>query len=76
METVSFLFLTSGSVFLYDSGRMSWEHILKYTRLRKRYITHYASLLKSDISRTVVDDNEEIEALDRELDTEVILQWR
>ncbi|VVA93348.1 unnamed protein product [Arabis nemorensis] len=58
------------------SGRMSWEHVLKYTSLRKRYITHYASLLKSDISRTVVDDNEEIEALDRELNTEVILQWR
>uniref|UniRef100_A0A1J3IIE4 Putative vacuolar protein sorting-associated protein 13A n=1 Tax=Noccaea caerulescens TaxID=107243 RepID=A0A1J3IIE4_NOCCA len=58
------------------SGRMSWEHVLKYTSLRKRYITHYASLLKSDISRTFVDDNEEIEALDRELDTEVILQWR
>ncbi|KAL1194607.1 hypothetical protein V5N11_031431 [Cardamine amara subsp. amara] len=58
------------------SGRMSWEHVLKYTSLRKRYITLYASLLKSDISRTVVDDDEEIHALDRELDTEVILQWR
>lgn len=55
---------------------MSWEHVLKYTSLRKRYITHYASLLKSDISRIVVEDDEEIEALDRELDTEVILQWR
>jgi vacuolar protein sorting-associated protein 13A/C len=58
------------------SGRMSWEHVLKYTSLRKRYITQYASLLKSDISRIVVDDDEEIEALDRELDTDVILQWR
>ncbi|EOA17894.1 hypothetical protein CARUB_v10006303mg [Capsella rubella] len=58
------------------SGRMSWEHVLKYTSLRKRYITYYASLLKSDINRIVVDDDEEIEALDRELDTEVILQWR
>lgn len=58
------------------SGRMSWEHVLKYTSLRKRYITRYASLLKSDVSKTVVDDDEEIKALDRGLDTEVILQWR
>ncbi|XP_010540792.1 PREDICTED: uncharacterized protein LOC104814451 [Tarenaya hassleriana] len=58
------------------SGRMSWEHVLKYASLRRRYITLYASLLKSDISRSVVDDNEEIEALDRQLDIEVILQWR
>ncbi|CAH8391411.1 unnamed protein product [Eruca vesicaria subsp. sativa] len=58
------------------SGRMSWENVLKYTSLRKRYITHYASLLKLDFSRTVVDDDKEINALDRELDTEVILQWR
>ncbi|CAN8324888.1 unnamed protein product [Cochlearia groenlandica] len=58
------------------SGRMSWEHVFKYTSLRKRYITHYASLLRSDISRIVVDDDADIEALDRELGTELILQWR
>ncbi|URE38071.1 vacuolar protein [Musa troglodytarum] len=58
------------------SGKFSWEHVLKYARLRKRYIALYASLLKSDLSHMVVDDNKEIEELDRELDIDVILQWR
>ncbi|KAF5191674.1 Vacuolar protein sorting-associated protein like, partial [Thalictrum thalictroides] len=57
------------------SGKMSWEQVLKYVRLRKRYISLYASLLKSDASRMVVDDNKDIEDLDREVDIEVILQW-
>ena len=55
---------------------MSWEQVLKYAMLRKRYISLYASLLKSNPSRLVVDDNKEIEELDRELDIELILQWR
>ncbi|XP_031385571.1 uncharacterized protein LOC116199374 isoform X2 [Punica granatum] len=58
------------------SGRLSWEQVLRYARLRKRYIYLYASLLKSDLSRAIVDDNEEIEELDRELDIELIIQWR
>ncbi|KAG4206342.1 hypothetical protein ERO13_A03G003250v2 [Gossypium hirsutum] len=58
------------------SGKLSWEQVLKYTRLRKKYISLYASLLKSDVNRSVVDDNKEIEELDRELDIELILQWR
>lgn len=58
------------------SGRMSWEQALQYTRLRKRYISLYAALLKSDLSRSVVDDNEEIEEMDRKLDIDLILQWR
>ncbi|KAJ4957745.1 hypothetical protein NE237_024856 [Protea cynaroides] len=58
------------------SGKLSWEQVLKYAKLRKRYISLYASLLKSDHSRMVVDDNKEIEELDRGLDCEVILQWR
>ncbi|KAG8382461.1 hypothetical protein BUALT_Bualt05G0079700 [Buddleja alternifolia] len=58
------------------SGKMSWEQVLRYARLRKKYISLYAALLKSDLERTVVDDNEEIEELDRDLDIEVILQWR
>ncbi|KAK4786568.1 hypothetical protein SAY86_010401 [Trapa natans] len=58
------------------SGRLSWEQVLRYATLRKRYIYLYASLLKSDPSRAVVDDNKEIEELDRELDIEFILQWR
>ncbi|KAK4844286.1 hypothetical protein QYF36_018501 [Acer negundo] len=58
------------------SGRLSWEQVLRYASLRKRYISLYASLLKSDISRVVVNDNEEIEELDRGLDIDLILQWR
>ncbi|XP_043715720.1 uncharacterized protein LOC122664096 isoform X2 [Telopea speciosissima] len=58
------------------SGKLSWEQVLKCAKLRKRYIALYASLLKSDASRMLVDDNKEIEELDRGLDIEVILQWR
>ncbi|XVF52445.1 hypothetical protein PTKIN_Ptkin05aG0018700 [Pterospermum kingtungense] len=58
------------------SGKLSWEQVLRYTRLRKKYISLYASLLKSDVNRLVVDDNKEIEELDRGLDIELILQWR
>ncbi|XP_058190168.1 uncharacterized protein LOC131307586 isoform X5 [Rhododendron vialii] len=58
------------------SGKLPWEQVLKYARLRKRYIPLYVSLLKSDLSKLVVDDNKEIEELDRELDNELILQWR
>uniref|UniRef100_A0A0D9XMK5 PH domain-containing protein n=1 Tax=Leersia perrieri TaxID=77586 RepID=A0A0D9XMK5_9ORYZ len=58
------------------SGNLSWEQLLKNARLRKTYVSLYASSLKSDMSRLVVDDNEEIKKLDRELDMEVILQWR
>ncbi|XP_073352999.1 uncharacterized protein [Aegilops tauschii subsp. strangulata] len=58
------------------SGSLSWEQLLRNARLRKTYVSLYASLLKSDMSRPVVEDNEEINSLDRELDMEVILQWR
>ncbi|VFQ66400.1 unnamed protein product [Cuscuta campestris] len=58
------------------SGKLSWEQVLRYTRLRKKYISLYASLLKSDPDRVVIDDNLDVEALDRELDIEIILQWR
>lgn len=49
---------------------------MRYTRLQKKYISLYASLLKSDVNRPVVDDCKEIEELDRGLDIELILQWR
>ncbi|WVZ57683.1 hypothetical protein U9M48_008037 [Paspalum notatum var. saurae] len=58
------------------SGSLSWEQLLRNARLRKTYVSLYASLLKSDMSRLVVDDSEEIKSLDRQLDMEVILQWR
>ncbi|GMQ04534.1 hypothetical protein CsSME_00049917 [Camellia sinensis var. sinensis] len=60
---------------LVSGGRLSWEQVLRYASLRKKYISLYASLLKSDLSRAVVDDNKEIEELDRELDIDLILQW-
>lgn len=55
---------------------MSWEQVLIYTSLQKRYISLYASLLKSDPSQVTISGNKEIEDLDRELDIELILQWR
>ncbi|KAE8731960.1 Pleckstrin (PH) domain-containing protein isoform 2 [Hibiscus syriacus] len=58
------------------SGKILWEQVLRYARLRKKYVSLYASLLKSDVNRLVVADNKEIEELDRELDIELILQWR
>ncbi|KAI5398706.1 mitochondrial translation regulator Ppr4 [Lathyrus oleraceus] len=58
------------------SGKMSWEQVLRYTRLQKRYISLYASLLKSDPSQVTISGSREIEDLDRELDIELILQWR
>ncbi|RLN19158.1 hypothetical protein C2845_PM02G19660 [Panicum miliaceum] len=59
-----------------SSWSLSWEQLLRNARLRKAYVSLYASLLKSDMSRLVVDDHEEIKRMDRELDMEVILQWR
>ncbi|KAL0446422.1 UNVERIFIED_CONTAM: hypothetical protein Slati_1770100 [Sesamum latifolium] len=58
------------------SGKMPWEQVLRYARLRKKYISLYAALLKSDLDRAVVDDHKDIEELDRELDIDIILQWR
>ncbi|XP_020979196.1 uncharacterized protein LOC107640015 [Arachis ipaensis] len=58
------------------SGKMSWEQVLRYASLRKRYISLYASLLKSDPSQVTISGNKEIEELDRELDIDLILQWR
>lgn len=55
---------------------MSWDQVLKYATLRKRYISLYASLLKADPGRDVIDDDKDIEELDRELDIELIVQWR
>nr|AFN89138.1 vacuolar protein sorting 13 [Mesembryanthemum crystallinum] len=58
------------------SGKLSWEQVLRYAKLRKKYISLYASLLKSDPSRAVIDDDKEIEELDGELDIHLIVQWR
>ncbi|KMT11750.1 hypothetical protein BVRB_5g105600 [Beta vulgaris subsp. vulgaris] len=58
------------------SGKLSWDEVLRFARLRKKYISLYASLLKSNPSQAVIDGNEEIGKLDRELDIDLIVQWR
>ncbi|KAF3782527.1 Vacuolar sorting-associated protein 13C [Nymphaea thermarum] len=58
------------------SGRLSWDQVLRYTKLLKRYVSLYASLLRSNLDRSLIDDHKEIEELDRQLDVEVIVQWR
>lgn len=70
------MFLLLGNTIGFGSGKLSWEQVLRHASLRKRYISLYASLLKLDLGRAVVDDNEEIEELDRGLDIDLILQWR
>ncbi|KAJ4951539.1 hypothetical protein NE237_028371 [Protea cynaroides] len=59
-----------------SSGKLSCEQVLKYASQYKRYMSLYASLLKSDVSRMVVDGNKEIEEIDHGLNIEVILKWR
>ena len=66
----------SDFILLCCSGKLSWEQVLRYARLQKRYVSLYASLLKSDPNRLIVEDNKEIKEMDRELDIDVILQWR
>ncbi|WCJ20748.1 hypothetical protein M5689_002962 [Euphorbia peplus] len=58
------------------SGKLSWDQVLRYASLRKRYLSLYASLLKSDPNRLIIDDNKEVEELDRQLDIDLIIQWR
>ncbi|XP_021768084.1 uncharacterized protein LOC110732449 isoform X1 [Chenopodium quinoa] len=58
------------------SGKLSWDRVLRFARLRKKYISLYASLLKSNPSQAVIDDSKEIEKLDLELDIDLIVQWR
>lgn len=57
-------------------GHVSWEQVLRYARLRKRYVSRYVSCLQADPERTTIDDDKEIQEIDRELEAEVILQWR
>ncbi|KMZ64416.1 hypothetical protein ZOSMA_36G00180 [Zostera marina] len=71
-----YLFNVCNILYSYScSGKFSWEHVLKHIALRKKYVTLYASLLNSDSGQLVID-NKEIDNLDRELDIEVIIQWR
>ncbi|KAH9321017.1 hypothetical protein KI387_015656, partial [Taxus chinensis] len=58
------------------SGYLSWEQILRYMQLCKRYVSRYVACLEANPDRTIIDDDKEIQELDRELEIEVILQWR
>lgn len=60
----------------FNSGIVSWDQVLRHAKLRKKYVSLYASLLKFSASWALAQDNEDIKKLDRELDSNVILQWR
>ncbi|CAM6084054.1 unnamed protein product [Calypogeia fissa] len=59
------------------SGHVSWSRVVRLSGLRKKYVSLYVSSLQSGKpDRISVDDNEEIRSMDRELDTDLIVQWR
>ncbi|XP_057872719.2 uncharacterized protein LOC131078906 isoform X2 [Cryptomeria japonica] len=58
------------------SGHLSWDKIVRYTQLCKRYVSRYVACLEANPDRTIIDDDKEIQELDCELEIEVILQWR
>ncbi|KAL2636221.1 hypothetical protein R1flu_007700 [Riccia fluitans] len=58
------------------SGQISWKRLVKLSEVRKRYVSTYVMALQSDPKRMTVDDNKEIQRMDRELDTDIIIQWR
>ncbi|XP_078437793.1 pleckstrin homology (PH) domain-containing protein isoform X2 [Wolffia australiana] len=57
-------------------GVVSWNQVLRHAKLRKRYVSLYASLLRYSGSWDLAHENEDLRRLDRELDIYVILQWR
>jgi len=44
--------------------------------MRKKYVSKYIEALQTNPSATSVNDNKEIKELDRQLDSEIIIQWR
>lgn len=58
------------------SGRLSWNQILSYSRMRKEYVSKYIAALKANPKATSINDNKEIKDLDRQLDSDIIVQWR
>lgn len=58
------------------SVRLSWKEILRYARLRQRYLPLYVKCLQSNPNSSTVDNNKEIEELECGLDDDVIIQWR
>ncbi|XP_024403056.1 uncharacterized protein [Physcomitrium patens] len=58
------------------SGHLSWHQILFYSRIRKQYLSKYVEALQSNPKATSINDNKDIMELDRQLDSEIIIQWR
>ncbi|KAG0557949.1 hypothetical protein KC19_11G167800 [Ceratodon purpureus] len=58
------------------SGHLSWHQILSYSRMRKEYVSKYIEALKANPKAISVNDNKDIKELDRQLDSEIIIQWR
>ncbi|KAI5072395.1 hypothetical protein GOP47_0012501 [Adiantum capillus-veneris] len=58
------------------SGRMTWDQIVRFTRLRKKYLSSYINCLQSNPNSAVCNDNKEIQKLERDLDVDVAVQWR
>jgi vacuolar protein sorting-associated protein 13A/C len=58
------------------SGHLSWEDILKYSKMRKNYVSKYIELLKANPKKKSINKNKEIQELDRQLDPKIIIQWR
>eukprot|EP00850_Spirogloea_muscicola_P002380 SM000009S23509 [mRNA] locus=s9:423530:451441:+ [translate_table: standard] len=57
-------------------GSLAWKHLLEAARMRRRYLELYVSLLQARPGKVSINDNEEIQAMDKVLDTDVIIMWR
>ncbi len=62
--------------FVFGSGHLSWQDILKYSKMRKNYVSKYIELLKANPKKKSISKNKEIQELDRQLDPKIIIQWR
>lgn len=58
------------------SGHLAWHQILSYSRMRKQYVSKYIETLQANPKGVSVNDNKDIKELDRQLDSEIIIQWR
>ncbi len=62
--------------FFFGSGHLSWQDVLKYSKMRKNYVSKYIELLKANPKKKSISKNKEIQELDRQLDPKIIIQWR
>ncbi|KAH7316123.1 hypothetical protein KP509_21G079300 [Ceratopteris richardii] len=58
------------------SGRMSWDRIVHFTRLRKKYLSLYINCLQANTSSESCNGDKEIHELEKDLDIDVAVQWR